>query len=48
IEDKAEKGSPVLIEGNLKLNQWENNEGKTISKVLIRADKIHVLEHEKK
>ncbi|OPX26826.1 MAG: hypothetical protein B1H05_01610 [Candidatus Cloacimonas sp. 4484_140] len=48
IEDNAEKGSPILVEGNLKLNQWENNEGKTISKILIRADRIHVLEHEKK
>jgi len=48
IEDNAEKGSPILVEGNLKLNQWENNEGKTISKILIRAEKIHILEHEKK
>ncbi len=48
IEDKGEKGSPILVEGSLKLNQWENNEGQTISKILIRADRIHMLEQGKK
>ncbi|MBN2017371.1 MAG: single-stranded DNA-binding protein [Candidatus Cloacimonetes bacterium] len=48
IENRTEKGSPLLVEGSLKLNQWENNDGKTVSKILIRADRIHVLEHEKK
>ena len=48
IGDRAEKGSPIIVEGSLKLNQWENDEGKTISKILIRADKVHVLEHDKK
>jgi len=48
IEERAEKGTPILVEGSLKLNKWENNEGKTISKILIRADRIHVLEYDKK
>ena len=29
-------------------NYCKNNEGKTISKILIRADRIHVLEHDKR
>jgi len=34
------KGSPVLIEGKLQLDQWENKEGEKRSKIKVRADRI--------
>lgn len=37
------KGSPVLIEGRLQLDQWESKEGEKRSKLRIRADRIQFL-----
>ena len=48
IEEYCKKGTPIVAEGNLKLNKWENKEGKTISKLLIHSDKIHILDYPEK
>ena len=48
IEEYCKKGTPIVAEGNLKLNKWENKEGKTFSKLLIHADKIHILDYPEK
>ncbi|MDK2857516.1 MAG: single-strand DNA-binding protein [Verrucomicrobiota bacterium] len=37
------KGSPVLIEGRLKLDQWENQQGEKRSKLRVRADRVQFL-----
>ena len=43
-EKYYKKGIPLIIEGDLKENQWEDKEGKKHSKILIKANKVHVLE----
>jgi single-strand DNA-binding protein len=42
ISEYAKKGSPVLIEGRLKLDKWER-EGKQRSKLKIAADRAQLL-----
>jgi single-strand DNA-binding protein len=37
------KGSSVLIEGRLKFESWENNEGQKRSKLKVVADKMQML-----
>ncbi len=37
------KGSSVLIEGRLKLESWENNEGQKRSKLKVVADRMQML-----
>ena len=37
------KGSPVLVEGRLKQDTWENREGQKRSKVKIRAMRVQFL-----
>ena len=37
------KGSSVLIEGRLKLDSWENNEGQKRSKLKVICDKMQML-----
>jgi len=37
------KGSDVLVEGRLRQDRWENQEGQRRNKVLIRADRVHFL-----
>ncbi len=37
------KGSPVLIEGRLKLDQWENNEGQKRSKLKVVCENLRML-----
>ena len=37
------KGSPVLIEGRLQLDQWESKEGEKRSKLRVRADRVQFL-----
>lgn len=41
------KGSPVLIEGKLQLDQWENQQGEKRSKLRVRADRVQFLESRK-
>lgn len=36
------KGSPVLVEGRLQLDQWEKD-GEKRSKLRVRADRVHFL-----
>ncbi len=38
-----DKGSPVLLEGCLQLDQWENKEGEKRSKLCVRADRVQFL-----
>ncbi|MCD4795869.1 MAG: single-stranded DNA-binding protein [Candidatus Cloacimonetes bacterium] len=47
-EDFYKKGIPVIVEGSLKENQWKDKEGKNHSKILIRADRVHVLAYPEK
>jgi single-strand DNA-binding protein len=37
------KGSPVLIEGRLKLDQWENSEGEKRSKLRVVGERMQML-----
>jgi single-strand DNA-binding protein len=37
------KGSPLLIEGRLKLDQWENREGEKRSKLRVVGEKMQML-----
>lgn len=37
------KGSPVLIEGRLQLDQWTNQQGEKRSKLRVRADRVQFL-----
>ena len=37
------KGSPVLIEGRLKLDQWENKEGQKRSKLRVIGERMQML-----
>lgn len=37
------KGSPVMIEGRLQLDQWENKEGQKRSKLKVLADRVQFL-----
>lgn len=37
------KGSPVMVEGRLKLDQWQGKDGEKRSKLLVRADRVQFL-----
>ena len=37
------KGSPILVEGRLKLESWENNDGQKRSKLKVVADRMQML-----
>ncbi len=37
------KGSPVFVEGRLKLDQWESPQGEKRSKLRVRADRVQFL-----
>lgn len=37
------KGSPVLIEGRLQLDQWETDDGQKRSKLKVTADRVQFL-----
>ena len=37
------KGSPVLVEGRLQLDQWETKDGEKRSKLRVRADRVQFL-----
>lgn len=37
------KGSPVLVEGKLQLDQWTTQEGEKRSKLRVRADRVQFL-----
>ncbi len=37
------KGSPILVEGRLQLDQWEASNGEKRSKLRVRADKVKFL-----
>ncbi len=37
------KGSPVFVEGRLKLDQWTNQQGEKRSKLRVRADRVQFL-----
>ncbi len=37
------KGSPVLVEGRLQLDQWTNKEGQKRSKHCVKADRVQFL-----
>lgn len=37
------KGSPILVEGRLQLDKWQNKEGETRSKLRVRAERIQFL-----
>lgn len=43
VGEKCEKGDPVIIEGSLKNNNWKDKNGDSHSKLLVRVDKVHIL-----
>ena len=48
LGEYGKKGTPVILEGNLKLDKWEDKEGKSHSKLLVRADRVHILNYPEK
>lgn len=42
-EQYLSKGSPLLVEGGLQLDQWETNDGQKRSKLRIRARRVQFL-----
>ncbi|HPR17360.1 MAG TPA: single-stranded DNA-binding protein [Candidatus Cloacimonadota bacterium] len=44
-EEFYKKGVPVIVEGSLKSNAWKDKDGHAHSKILIRADRIHLLDY---
>ena len=43
-----DKGAPVLIDGELQLDRWENAEGENRSKLKVRAYKVQFLPNPKR
>jgi single-strand DNA-binding protein len=41
--EHLKKGSAVIVEGKLQLDQWETSEGQKRSKHLVRADRVQFL-----
>jgi single-strand DNA-binding protein len=37
------KGAPVLVEGRLQLDQWKTPEGKSRSRLRVRADRVNFM-----
>lgn len=48
IEKYLKKGTPLIIEGQLRQQRWTNKDGKNSSKVYIFANKIELLPKTKK
>lgn len=42
-DEYLSKGSPVLIEGRLKLDAWESKEGEKRSKLRVHGEKMQML-----
>ena len=42
-EEFYKKGVPVIVEGTLKSNSWKDKDGRTHTKLLVRADRVHLL-----
>jgi single-strand DNA-binding protein len=41
--EHLEKGSPVMLQGRLQLDQWENDKKEKRSKLRVRADRVQFL-----
>ncbi|MEI6970684.1 MAG: single-stranded DNA-binding protein [bacterium] len=37
------KGSPVLVEGRLEMNEWKTKEGETRTRIRVRADRVQFI-----
>jgi len=44
----CKKGTPVIIEGSLKQDRWEDKDFKKRARVRLRATKLHILEYPEK
>jgi len=42
------KGSPVIVEGRLQLDQWETKEGQKRTRLLVRAHRVDLLSASRK
>lgn len=42
------KGRSVLVEGRLKMNEWETDQGEKRSRLLITAEKVEFLDYPEK
>lgn len=47
-ETYLQKGSTVLVEGRLQLDEWQDKEGQKRTKMRVRADRVHFLDKAKK
>ncbi len=45
VEKHCHKGSPVIIEGQLRQINWKDKDDKNHSKLQIRGEKIHILNY---
>lgn len=43
VQQYVAKGEPVLVEGSLAYESWENKEGEKRSRLLVRAQRVHFL-----
>lgn len=46
LAEYAKKGAALLIEGSLRVDEWEAQDGSKRTKVLVRADRVQTLEWE--
>jgi len=37
------KGTPIFVEGRLQLDQWDDKDGKKVSRLKVRADRVQFL-----
>lgn len=47
LEQYFSKGKPILVEGRLKTDQWQDKEGRNRSKIKLVIDRLHFLPREK-
>ena len=43
VEDWVHKGTKLYVEGSIKVDKWEDDEGNTRSKTLIKVQKLQML-----
>ena len=43
IQQYLKKGSPILVEGRLQMDEWKNQQGEKRSKLRVRADTVKFL-----
>lgn len=48
VENYCQKGSPIIVQGQLRQINWTDKESKKHTKLQIRGDKLHILSYPEK